>query len=108
MLNFSNQNYLGQTQDRIIEPYWMDILDTIEGIELELNSHGYVRDYGTYEDTDDSEEADEDESGVQEIQQMSLNEIAVSQSADESMPGMIKNSLCHTSFREKFTNFQIV
>ena len=68
----------------------MDILDTIEGIELELNSHGYVRDYGVYEDTDDSEEAEENENAAQEPQQMPLNEAVADQDVDESMPGTIK------------------
>ena len=74
-------------EERIIEPYWMDVLDAIEGIDLEIESHGYVRDYGVYEQSDD----DEAENVTENVQNLSLNsnENGANQEAN-SLPGMIK------------------
>ena len=87
-------------QDRIIDPYWMDILDLIEGIELEINTHGFVRDYGIYEETDDSDSEDLDATAGQNANQLPLNtaqnEPEPSETvpeSDDAMPGSDGNTL---------------
>lgn len=83
-MSYRNNDYLGKIRERIIEPYWNDILMSIEAIEAEVRTRGEVRDYGVYEDSDAS---DNETTNVG----MSLNtgrEVLVDTS---DLPGMIQH-----------------
>lgn len=43
-----NTAFKGTAKPREIEPHWESILCKIDGIEKEMMSHGFVRDYGVY------------------------------------------------------------
>ena len=90
-------------QDRIVDPYWMDILDAIEGIELEINSHGFVRDYGIYEETDDSDTEVGNADSGRDASQLPLNTASgPNESVNESddvLPGMDKIRENHMEYK---------
>ena len=50
-----NLVYKGQAEAREIEPIWVNTIDKIDRIEMELITHGHVLDYGIYQHSSDNE-----------------------------------------------------
>ena len=84
-----NTAFKGTARPREIEPHWESILLKIDGIEKEMASHGFVRDFGVYTYQSDWSD-DETEVNVIDNGRNSLN-VAMNQDTSNQTDGTGKN-----------------
>ena len=71
----------GKVRERIVEPYWSDILMSIEAIENEVRTSGGVRDYGVYEESDASD------TETDHVKMSLKSNVNITDDSDEGPPG---------------------
>ena len=88
-----NSAFKGTARPREIEPHWESILLKIDGIEKEMASHGFVRDYGVYTYQSDWSE---DETEVNETSNVnnSLNVTNTQVTSQQAVSTGMTHSIC--------------